>query len=349
MRKCLVLLLCLCLILTTGCSAEQAKEYGKYSAVFYEAFDTETTVIGYTADQETFDRVFRTVRDRFFRLHEVFDAYNTYAEVHNLCYVNAHAAAAPTPAEPELLELLLWMKQLQPRLNGCVNIAMGAVLALWHDAREAGVSLPSQEELLARSAHVNFDDVIIDEEDGTVFFADPELCLDLGAVAKGYAVERIAEELLEKREMPSFIISAGGNVRCGEPPLDGRDFWGVGIQDPDSSFNKEVLYLAGASVVTSGDYQRYYMVDGVRYHHLIDPVTLYPGTHMRSLTIVTEDSGYADALSTAVFLLPFEEGYAFVESLEGVEAMWILNDATVRTTEGLKSMMLSAGATPYQH
>jgi len=234
-------------------------------------------------------------------------------------------------------------------LEGRVNVAMGAVLRLWHDAREAGVALPDEAALREAVGHVDMSQVILDEQAGTVYFADPELSLDLGAVAKGYTAERVAQWMLDS-EMPSFIISAGGNVRCGQKPLDGRARWGVSIQDPGpidglpGTGYMDVLYLTNLSVVTSGDYQRYYTVDGVRYHHLIDPDTLYPGQHMRAVTIVTQDSGLADALSTAVFLMPYEQGRAFVEALDGVEAYWVLLDGSVQCTDGLRAMLASQGA-----
>ena len=312
-------------------------------------FDTVTTIIGYADSQETFDRVVGEARQQFVRYHQVFDGYNAYEGVHNLYYVNQNAASGPVPAEPELIELLLWIRDLQPSLEGRVNVAMGAVLRLWHDAREAGVALPDEAALREAAGHVDISQVILDEQAGTVYFADPELSLDLGAVAKGYTAERVAQWMLDS-DMPSFIISAGGNVRCGQKPLDGRARWGVSIQDPGPADGlpgtgyMDVLYLTNLSVVTSGDYQRYYTVDGVRYHHLIDPDTLYPGQHMRAVTIVTQDSGLADALSTAVFLMPYEQGRAFVESLDGVEAYWVLLDGSVQCTDGLRAMLASQGA-----
>ena len=240
------------------------------------------------------------------------------------------------------------MKDLQPKLNGRVNIAMGSVLGCWHEMREEGESLPETDLLRKLNEHTDFDDVIIDEKAGTVYFADPGLSLDLGAVAKGYTTEIVASWLLTS-DMPSYIISAGGNVRCGLAPLDGRARWGVGIQDPEASVlpgantTLDAVYLKDASVVTSGDYQRYYTVDGVRYHHIIDPDTLFPSDYMRQITIVTRDSGYADALSTALFLMPYEEGRAFVDDLEGVDAYWVLQDGTVHFTDGLAPYLKSQG------
>ena len=183
----------------------------------------------------------------------------------------------------------------------------------------------------------------------TVYFADPQLRLDVGAVAKGYATELVSQMLLAG-PMPSFIISAGGNVRTGIIPQDGRKAWGVGIQDPDGNVfgladYVEVLYIHDVSVVTSGDYQRYYEVDGQRYHHLIDPETLMPDTDFRSVSIITQDSGYADMLSTAAVLMPYEESRAFIDSLDGVEAIWLFPDGSMQMTDGAMTVAMSCGAT----
>ena len=131
--------------------------------------------------------------------------------------------------------------------------------------------------------------------------------------------------------------------------MDGRDRWGIGIQHPDyllgktSEENIEVVFVANQSVVTSGDYQRFYTVDGKTYHHLIDPETHMPADRFRSVSIVTEDSGFADFLSTAVFLMSYEEGRALVESLDGVEALWVLPDLTLQATEGMQAISHSHG------
>lgn len=126
---------------------------------------------------------------------------------------------------------------------------------------------------------MDYDQVILDEEAGTVYFEDPALSLDVGAVAKGYAAQ-LTSDTLRENGLDSFLLNAGGNVVCGGKPLDGRDFWVVGVEDLDGVSTCETLGATDLSVVTSGDYQRYYTVDGVRYHHLIDPETLYPAAHM---------------------------------------------------------------------
>lgn len=352
-------LLCAVLLMAAGCTrpvqtaaptaTAQAKTqaYQKFSGVFFESFDTITTLIGYAREQETFDKAFATVESMFKRYHQVYDAYNQYEGVNNLWHVNENAGKGPVKAEKELIDLLLWLKETQPSTQGKVNVAMGRMLRVWHNYRTLGVSLPAMDELTEAMKHSDFDKIIIDRENGTVQFLDPEMLLDLGAVAKGYTVEIVAQHLL-KGDMPSFIISAGGNVRCGLPPQDGRARWGVGIQDPElTSNNKDVLFIQGLSAVTSGDYQRYYEVDNVRYHHLIDPVTLMPGNYMRAVTVVTEDSGLADLLSTTLFLMPYEEGLAFVNTLEGVEAYWVLMDGSVRYSDGMGAMLRSLGATAY--
>jgi hypothetical protein len=192
--------------------------------------------------------------------------------------------------------------------------------------------------------------VIIDVENSTVYLEDPKMSLDVGSVAKGFATEIAAEEI-EAAGLKSGIISAGGNVRVIGKPLDGvRDRWGIGIQDPskavisDEDNTLDIVFLNNESVVSSGDYERFYVVDGKKYHHIIDPETLMPGTYYKQVTIVTQHSGAADMLSTGVFLLPFEESRKLVESLDGVEALWVMPDGKIEATDGLKKMLHSLGA-----
>lgn len=329
----------------------------RYNTMFLDTFDTVITLIGYADSEEAFTHQAATAHEMYLYLHKLFDNYNSYEDegIVNVYTLNERAAEEPVPVDPILFSLLTFCKNQYEAGQGQTNIALGSVLRLWHDYREAGLEnpdaaqLPPMETLIAASEHTSIDDLILDAGAQTVFFADPQLKLDVGAVAKGYATEIVAQ-LLTAGGMPSFTISAGGNVRTGEPPLDGRKAWGVGIQDPDGAvFGTadivEALYLSNLSVVTSGDYQRFYEVDGVRLHHLIDPDTLMPGAYYRSVTIVTQDSGYADLLSTAAFLMPYEESHDFIESLDGVEALWLFFDGSMTMTDGLVPFARSMGAT----
>ncbi|MDD7174332.1 MAG: FAD:protein FMN transferase [Clostridiales bacterium] len=401
----LLLMLALCALTPAGA------EMNKYSAMYMDSFDTVIKLIAYAESEETFNAWSDTVHQTYLYLHKLFDTYNTYDDegIVSVCALNQRAAQEPVEVDPILFSLLTYCKNNYVSCQGQVNVAMGSVLSIWHEYREAGLddpqhaSVPPMELLTAASDHSDIGDLILDEEAMTVYFADPELKLDLGAVAKGYATEIVAQlllssdltvdeealtvylanlnlkldlntvargnpesvaQLLLSGGMRSFIISAGGNVRVGEPPQDGRKAWGIGIQDPDGNVLGvgdivETLFLSGMSVVTSGDYQRYYVVDGECYHHLIDPDTLTPPSYYRSVSIITENSGYADMLSTAAFLMPYDESRAFIDSLDGVEAIWLIKDENedksedkdedekliVEMTEGAKAWAKSFGAT----
>ena len=358
LRAVLAPLLCAALIIGAFPMAAGEAAYQKFSYIFFGTFDTAITLIGYARDKATFDRAAARTEALFNRLHAQFDRYKPYQGVNNLYTLNNEAAKGPVRVPEELFSLLKWCREQQDVAKGYVNIALGSVLRLWHDERDnaeadpLAAKLPDMDLLRAAAEHTDFNGVVLDEAAGTVYFRDPLLQLDVGAVAKGYAAEIAAQELL-LGEMPNFILNAGGNVRAGLPPADGRAKWGVAIQDPDAqtaffsgSETLDVLYVADASVVTSGDYQRFYTVDGKRYHHLIDPFTLMPGGEARSVTIVTRDSGFADLLSTAVFLMPYAEGRAFVESLPGVEALWVLHGGSIEMTDGIAAVAHSQGATP---
>lgn len=345
-------------LLLTGCKpkAEPKVVYNKYSDTFFDSFDTLTKVMAYTENEEEFKSYFEKIKTRFAELHKLYDIYNDYEGINNVKTINDNAGIKPVKVDKDVIDLILFAKQWYEKTGGRTNIAMGAVLSIWHDYRTAGLDdpenakLPPMEELKETAKHTDINKVIVDVENSTVYLEDPKMSLDVGAVAKGFATEVAAEEI-EAAGLKSGIISAGGNVRVIGKPLDGiRDRWGIGIQDPskpvisDEDNTLDIVFLNNESVVSSGDYERYYVVDGKKYHHIIDPDTLMPGTYYKQVTIVTQHSGAADMLSTGVFLLPYEESRKLVESLDGVEVMWVMQDGKIETTDGMKKMLHSLGA-----
>ncbi|HHV94307.1 MAG TPA: FAD:protein FMN transferase [Firmicutes bacterium] len=332
----------------------RTENYEKYTDSFFDTFDTVVVVVAYTRSQEEFNHYFNKIHQRFQQLHKLYDIYREYPGMNNLKTVNDNAGIRPVKVDREIIDLILFAKELHRQTAGKTNIAMGAVLRIWHEYREAGrndpetAALPPMAELREAMQHTDINQVIVDEENSTVYLADRYMSLDVGAVAKGYAAELVMREMAAQG-LKSAMISAGGNIRTLGKPLDGiRERWGVGIQDPRQSIFSEdslldVVFINDGAVVSSGDYQRYYTVDGKRYHHLIDPDTLLPAEHYRSVTVVTEDSGIADFLSTELFLLPWPESRKLAERL-GVKALWVMHDGTVETTEEMRRIMRSHGA-----
>ena len=338
-----------------GCQGMSGK-YSKHSDSLFDVFNTLITVVAYTRSEQEFDSCFATMRGRFRELHQLYDIYNDYQGINNVKTINDNAGVQPVKVDSEIIDLLLFAKDWYRRTGGRTNVAMGAVLQIWHDYREHGQSdpenamLPPMEDLREAEKHTDIDKAIIDAENSTVYLADPEMSLDVGAVAKGYATEIVASEMAEAG-LKSALISSGGNIRAIGKPLDGvRERWGVGVQNPDESIVPDeqnvldVIFINDSSVASSGDYMRYYVVNGRVLHHIIDPATLMPADYYRAVTVMTAHAGVADFLSTTLFLLPFEQSRALAESLDGVEAVWVMPDGEVKATDGMKAIMRSQGA-----
>ena len=338
MKKLLGLLL-LVAVLLCGCAPKQpAATEKQYTATFLTLFDTVTTIVSRAESEEAFRKKAQTVHDGLEKYHHLFDIYNDYEGINNLKTVNDHAGIAPVEVDEALIALIRDCKAYHDGTNGRVNAAMGSVLFLWHEARSDGLndpanaSLPDASALEEAAKHVSFENVIIDEAASTLYLADPDMRLDVGAIAKGWAVQRVAESAPE-----GLLISVGGNV-CATGPKAKDTPWVIGVQNPDGDDYLHTIYLNKGSVVTSGDYQRAYMVDGALYHHIIDPDTLYPASCWRSVTVVCDDSGMADALSTALFLLPREEGQALLTQYKA-EACWVHPDGTILYSPGFKALI----------
>lgn len=319
----LVLILTLCLVcsLLTPAMAENGPQ--RYTASFLGLFDTVTAMVGIADSREAFADTAQRIHDELAVYHRLYDIYNDYENLPNLKTINDNAGIAPVQVDRRIIDLLLFCRDMAQQTGGLVDVTQGSVLSLWHEARMDSINfpadayLPDEDALQQAARHTGFDSVIIDEEASTVFLTDPLARLDVGAVAKGYAVEQVA------RTMPdNMMLSVGGNIRVnGRNTLTGN-LWTAGVQDPESEAYLHVVQLDGVSIVTSGDYRRYFTVDGVRYGHIIDPRTLQPGRLWRAVCILCPDSGVADALSTALYLLPVEEGQKLLDAY-GAEAMWM--------------------------
>ncbi len=344
MKRFLSLFLALvCIVLSvvsfSACSVHPKQ---KFKAYYFDYFDTATTIVGWEKSQEDFDAVCRIIKDELDFYHKQYTIYNSYEGINNICALNKREKGVhkELKVDKSIIDLLIYCKELYSNTDGKLNVAMGSVLSIWHDYRNEGMNnpveakLPPMEKLKEASAYTDIEKVIINEKAQTVFISEPEMTLDVGAIAKGYAVERVAETLIEKG-VTGYVLNVGGNVRTigssnGEP-------WQVGIENPDTGSEDafiEQLGLEDKSLVTSGNYQRFYVVNGKNYHHIIDPDTLMPCEKFTSVSVITTDSGYADALSTTLFLMDYEEGLQLIESTEDTEAMWVMPDGTKKYSSG---------------
>ena len=343
MKKILSLLLSVLIVLgVSGCAqTEQEPEKQSFKRYFYDYFDTESIIIGYAETQEEFDAVCDVIEEELDHYHKLYDIYHKYDGVTNVYNLNREAGIAPVTVDEDIILLFEFCREMYDLTGGKTNYAMGTVLKIWHDHREDGnfdyfsATVPEMEELEAAAEHCNIDDIIIDKENSTIFFADPDLRVDVGAIGKGYATERIAKKL-EEMGVDNYTLSIGGNIRTIGTKADGSE-WVAGILNPDRYSEQTFLLrveFSSLALVTSGSYQRYYWVGETKYHHIIDPETLFPKDTFVSVSILTPDSGVADAVSTACFNLSLEEGMALIESMENTEAMWVEADGTQHFSSG---------------
>lgn len=324
------------LLVLSGCGTGMQR----YEATYWDVFDTVTTVTGYAAGQAEFDAAAREIHDALLEYHRLYNIYESYDGLRNLKTVNDQAGIGPVPVDERILSLLQFAQTAWTETGGRVNAAMGSVLALWHDAREQALEDPDRAALPDRSAleeaalHTDLSALELDLEAGTAFLTDPDMALDVGALAKGYAVEQVAAAAPDH-----FLISVGGNVCATGPKPDGTP-WTVAVENPDGGDFLKLLYAEDRSVVTSGDYQRYFELDGLRYHHIIDPDTLEPAAYWRSVTVVADSSAAADCLSTALFTLPQAEGQRLLDQW-GAEALWIGRDGAQVMSPGFSAYLAS--------
>ena len=315
------------------------KELFKYQNTALDAgFDTLYSYTEYGYDEDLLKKHFDMGTELFTTYNNLFDIYNDYEGINNLKTINDNAGIKPVEVDEKIIEMLKEAKEFYELSDGAFDITIGALLKVWHNYRDEGIALnekgelaplPTLEELEAVSACRGFDKVEIDEEKNTVYINDPCVSLDVGGIAKGYAAERIYDAIVDEDTLYG-TINAGRNIRAFNTKPDAP--WKIGVADPEGA-NSALIIESDTenSFVTSGDYERFFVGDdGETYPHIVDPDTLYPAKYYRSVTIVTLDSGAADALSTALFAMSVEDGKALLKKYEEVSgnkasAVWIMD------------------------
>ena len=292
------------LAILAGCPkiADKAISVEPKGMVYFNFFDTVSYIYSYAGDsQETFQERCDGVSGILQEYHNLFDIYYEHTGVVNLRTLNLNAGGEAMKVDEKLVDFLLYAKQLYTLTGGEMNIMMGSVLSLWHNCREqagedpANARIPTEEELNEARLHTDISLLEIDEENCTVRIADPKASIDVGALGKGYATEQAAQ-YLRSNGADSYVLNIGGNIRILGHKVDGSS-WATGIKNPeDPETYAKTIALADTSCVTSGDYERYFTVGGVQYHHIIDKDTLMPANYFSSVSIITPDSGLADAL-----------------------------------------------------
>lgn len=311
----------------------EKKNLQKYTHQGFYGFDTVTRIIGYEESEEDFSKRVDWITQRLLDYHELFTSFTEVEGLLNVYEINQKAAKERLKVDEDIYNLLEFSLQIAEESEGSFNPCIGTVSNLWRaamseaNANPEEAALPEAKDLEEAAKHISYQKLKLYPENRELSFEDEILQLDVGAIAKGYALELVMREM-EEAGISHYTISIGGNVKAlgAKPP---GEPWKIGIQDPfDADDILGALEIKHKSVVTSGIYERFFTYEGERYHHIIDPDTLYPSKYYSSVTIIVEDSGVADALSTALFNMDREAGEALAKKY-GADVIWVTNDGEV--------------------
>lgn len=274
----------------------------------------------------------------FKEIERIENLMSKYREGSEISILNREGAKRPVKVSEDTLRVIRESIRVGELTDGAFDITISPLMELWGFSKKEG-HLPGEEELREARGLVNYGRISLNEEEGTIRFEKEGMKIDLGGAAKGYGVDRAAD-VLRENGISRAIVNAGGDMYLLGKPLD-RDFWQVGLKHPRRE--GEILGLIKVrdeAVATSGDYQKYFILQGKRFCHIINPVTGRPVQSTLSVTVIAREAMRADALATALFVLGSERGLKLASCLEGVEAIIVREDDSgemaISMTDGLR-------------
>ena len=291
--------------------------------------------------------IFGNVESILGEYHALSDKYDNYEDYVNVKTINDTPTAVHT-IDQKLFDMIQFTIDHQSEVGNLFNLALGPVLQVWHNYREDCTlndvcAIPTMDELNEKNQYTDYNDVILDEENLTITMSE-KMSIDLGGVSKGY-ISNVIVEYLDQLDFSSYLLNNGeSNISIGGThPIRENGKFLLAVSDPTytTPYYATVYLEDGDQLVTSGDYQQYYIADGNLYHHIINPITLFPERFSRSVSIVTNDAGLADLYSTAIFTMSIEDGIEFVDSINGLEAIWYGMDDIVYFSENFEEYHLA--------
>ena len=270
----------------------------------------------------------KCVRAAIDEIHKVDNLMSDYKSESEISRINNRAYEKPVKVSESTYEVLQRSIEFSTITDGAFDITVGPLVALFREAKESKVA-PSEQQIAQARLKVGFEKLKLDSENRTVQFSENGMLLDLGGIAKGYAIDK-AIEAARSNGAIGAMVDIGGDIRCFGLPPKGRDHWLIGLQDPNAAIEsipggglRLVLKITNAAVATSGDYQQFVLIEGKRYSHIMDRKTGTSTEGLSSVTIISDNATDADALATAISVMGAEKGLAFIEKLLNAEAILI--------------------------
>lgn len=333
-KKLCILILCISIILNLSSCVNDKKQYYEKSNIL---MDTVVTLSAYGENSR------EAVEESFKRLSEIDEMASSNINTSDVCKINNSSGKDYVEVHPEILKMIETSIKYSKLSNGAFDITIGPIINLWGIGTD-NERLPSEEEIKAKLPLVGYDKISINKDNNSVMLKEQGMSIDLGGIAKGFAADEVLK-IYKKYNIENGLINLGSSSIYALGKNKDNNNWSVGIQHPRSEDPNEymgVIKLSNESLSTSGDYERYFIKDNKRYHHIINPKTGYPVDNgVISDTIVIDndipDSGMlADVLTTTVFALGSEEGLKLINNLSGVSCEITTSDYKVYTSEGFK-------------
>ncbi len=290
-------------------------------------------------DERTADEAINAAFKEIARLEDIMSTYKPESDISK---VNSAAGLHPVEVHKDLILAVKKSLQFADLSGGAFNIAIGPAIDLWNVTESEDIPTPA--ELAVIRPLIDYKNVIVNEKDGTIFLTKKGMRINLGGIGKGIAAD-YAHNILKTYGISSGIIAVAGDLHAiGKKPDSSK--WTIGITHPRREAGREAgnekstiakVYLTDMSISTSGDYERFFIKNGVRYHHILSPETLYPSNGFQSVSVLARDSTTTDALSTAIFAMGPEAGIKLITKLEGVEAVIVRDDGSIWMSPGLKA------------